>query len=105
MSLSKNHTISKIIAKAVLRITVILIAFPVIVYFTNPEIMSQRIFFPHRWSVVFPILLLLIFVALLIPVLREKYTKIEYNWLFSLTGIFVCLYLVLFYIRILSIFK
>lgn len=104
MSLSKNHTISKIIAKTVLRITVILIAFPIIIHFTNPEIMSQRIFFPHRWAVVFPVLLLFVFVALLIPVLRQKYTKIEYNWLFSLTGIFVCLYLALLYIRILSIF-
>lgn len=104
MSLSKNHTISKMIAKAVLRITVILIAFPIIVYFTNPEVMAQRVFFPHRWAVVFPILLLLVFVALLITVLRDKYTKIEYNWFFSLTGIFVCIYLVSFYVRILSIF-
>ncbi|PRD46739.1 hypothetical protein C5745_14135 [Sphingobacterium haloxyli] len=103
MNSSKNHTISKIIAKAILRITVILIAFPIIVYFTNPEIMSQQIFFPHRWAVLFPILLVLVFIALLIPVLKDRYTKIEYNWLFSLTGIFVCLYLVLFYTRILSI--
>ncbi len=103
MSSSKNHTISKIVAKAMLRITIILIAFPIIVYFTNPEVMSQRIFFPHRWAFIFPILLLLVFIAFLIPVLRATYTKTEYNWLFSLTGIFVCLYLVLFYTRILSI--
>ncbi len=103
MNLSKNHTISKIVAKAVLRITIILIAFPIIVYFTNTEVMSQQVFFPHRWAVIAPVLLLLIFTALLILVLRDKYTKIEYNWLFSLTGVFVCLYLVLFYTRILSI--
>lgn|SRR5690606_30800411 len=104
MSLSKNHTISKIVAKAVLRITVILIAFPIILYFTNPEMLSQRVFFPNRWAIICPILLLLVFVVLLIPVLRDKYTKMEYNWLFSLTGVFVCLYLVLFYTRVLSIF-
>lgn len=104
MSVSKNHTISKIVAKAILRITVVLISFLVIIHFTNREIMSQQIFFLHRWSLIFPILLFLIFVAFLIPVLREKYMKIEYNWLFSLTGIFVCLYLVLLSTRILSIF-
>ncbi|PRD51261.1 hypothetical protein C5749_17715 [Sphingobacterium gobiense] len=103
MDSPKNHTISKIVAKAILRITIILIAFPIVVYFTNPEVMSQRVFFPHRWAVLFPVLLLLVFIALLIPVLKDRYTKIEYNWLFSLTGIFVCLYLILFYTRILSI--
>lgn len=103
MGSSKNHTISKIVAKAILRITIILIVFPVIIYFTNPELMSQQIFFPNRWAFIFPILLLLIFTILLIPVLREKYGRMEYNWLFSLTGIFVCLYLMLFYTRILAI--
>lgn len=102
MSSPKNHTISKIAAKAVLRVAVVLIAFPIIVYFTNPEIMSQQIFFPHRWAIVFPLLLLIVFIAFLIPVLRDKYANPAYNWLFSLTGVFVCLYLVLFYTRILS---
>lgn len=103
MSLPKNHTISKIVAKAVLRIAVILIAFPVIIYFTSPEILSQRVVFPNHWAILFPVLLLLIFIILLIPVLRDKYTNIAYNWFFSLTGIFVCLYLILFYTRVLSI--
>src|SRR5690606_8167323 len=103
MSSPKNHTISKIVAKAVLRITLILIAFPIIVYFTNPELMSQQVFFPHQWAFIVPTLLLVVFVAFLIPVLRDRYAKIEYNWLFSLTGIFVGLYLVLLYTRILSL--
>src|SRR5690606_22105559 len=103
MGASKNHTISRIVAKAILRITIILIVFPVVIYLTNVVLISQHIFFPNRWSFIFPILLLLIFTILLIPVLREKYGRMEYNWLFSLTGIFVCLYLMLFYTRILAI--
>jgi len=38
-----------------------------------------------------------------IVVLSDKYIKTAYNWLFSLAGIFICLYLALFYTRILSI--
>lgn len=103
MNSTKNHTTSKIVAKAILRITIILIAFPIILYFTKPEILSQQVYFPHPWALAAPILLVLCFVALLILVLRDRYTKIEYNWLFSLNGIFICLYLVLLYMRILSI--
>ena len=103
MSPSKNHTISKIVAKAVLRVTIILITFPIIIYFTNPELLSQRVHFPNAFAIISPFLLLLIFVALLILVLRNKHADITLNWLFSLCGIFFCLYLVLFYTRILFV--
>ncbi|WDF69375.1 hypothetical protein PQ465_03080 [Sphingobacterium oryzagri] len=105
MTPSKNHTISKIVAKAVLRITIILIALPIIVYFTRPEAMATAVSFPNPWSIVAPVLLMLCFVALLIVVLRTKYQSLEYNWLFVLSGIFICLYLVMFYSRVLSIFN
>src|SRR5690606_4639215 len=104
MSLPKNHTISKIVAKAVVRIVVLLIALPVIAYFTSPPIMAQRVSFPNLWAVAAPLLLLLTFVVLLTLVLRHKYGKIEYNWLLTLSGLFVCLYLVLFYVKVLHIF-
>ncbi len=105
MTSSKNHTISKIAAKAIVRITVILIALPIILYFTRPESMASRVSFPNPWSLVAPLLLLLSFVALLVVVLRNKYSKMEYNWLLILSGIFVCLYLFLFYTRVLQILQ
>lgn len=104
MTLSKNHTISKIVAKAVLRITIILIALPIILYFTRPEAMATAVSFPSAWSLAAPILLMLCFLALLILVLRDKYSSSEYNWLLVLSGVFLCLYLVMFYSRVLSIF-
>lgn len=105
MTSSKNHTISKIAAKAIVRVTVILIALPIILYFTRPEAMASQVSFPNPWSIVAPVLLLMSFVALLIVVLRNKYSKMEYNWLLILSGIFVCLYLFLFYTRVLQILQ
>ncbi|GHE38154.1 hypothetical protein [Sphingobacterium griseoflavum] len=105
MTSSKNHTISKIAAKAVLRIVVILIALPVILYFTHPKSMASQVSFTNVWSIVAPILLLLSFLVLLITVLREKYAKLEWNWLLALSGIFLCLYLIMFSIKVLSIFN
>ncbi|MFD1769390.1 hypothetical protein [Sphingobacterium suaedae] len=104
MSPSKNHTISKIVAKAVFRITIILLALPIIIYFTNSAIMSKQVSFSSPWAIAAPLLLLLTFLVLLVVVLKNRYTKIEYNWLLTLSGLFVCLYLILFYTRVLSIF-
>lgn len=104
MTSSKNHTISKIVAKAILRITVILIALPIILYFTRPDAMASKISFPSLWSIAAPVLLIMSFIAILILVLRNKYEKLEYNWLLTLSGVFVCLYLVLFYTRVLAMF-
>ncbi len=103
MSESKNHTISKIVAKAILRLTVIIIAAPIIIYFTNSNAMKSDISFPSPWSIISPILLLLTFVALLIAVLKNKYMRIDLNWLMTLSGVFTCLYLILFYVRVLGI--
>lgn len=105
MSLSKNHTISKIVAKAVLRLTVIIIAAPIIIYFTNPGAMKSNVSFPSIWSIISPILLLLAFITLLVSVLKNKYMRVDLNWLMSLSGIFTCLYLIMFYVRVLGVFN
>lgn len=105
MSLSKNHTISKIVAKAILRLTVIIMAAPIIIYFTDSGAMNSSVSFPSAWSLLFPILLLLTFVTLLIAVLKNKYMRIDLNWLMSLSGGFTCLYLIMFYARVLNIFN
>lgn len=102
---TKNHTISKIAAKAVLRIIIILLAFPVIMYFTNREMMPEQLSFPSKWAAFPPILLLLLFVGLLIMVLRSQYKQTDYNWLLTLNGLFLGLYLVLLYAKILPIFN
>ncbi|SFS58753.1 hypothetical protein [Sphingobacterium wenxiniae] len=99
MTVSKNHTISKIIAKAILRITIILLAIPIIVYFTNRELLPANLNFQSIWSIAAPILLFLLFTALLIVVLRNKFTQVDFNWMFSLCGAFLCAYLLLLYIQ------
>ena len=86
-----------------LRLTIILMAFPIIIYLAKPGLMPAQVYFSHSWTLLAPVLLLLIFVILLFLILRHRYTKIEYNWLFTLSALFICVYLILFYIRLLSI--
>jgi hypothetical protein len=37
---------------------------------------------------------------LMFMMLKEKYNRIDYNWLFSLCGGFLLVYLILFYSRV-----
>lgn len=100
---SKSHTISKIAAKTAVRLTIVLIVLPIFIYFTKPEVMASSVRFPHPWAIAFPILLLLAFAALLFQVLKDKYSKTDFNWLLTLSGVVLSLYLILFYGRITTI--
>ena len=99
MTVPKNHTISKIIVKAILRLIVILLSIPIVVYFTNQDLLPPSLGFQSMWSLVAPILLFLVFIGLLITVLRNRFSQIEMNWMFALCGAFICAYLILLYIR------
>lgn len=76
MNASKNHTISKFVAKAALRVVIVLMALPVFMYFTKKESMLQHIVFPNKIALLAPLLLLVLFTGLLILMLRNKYEKL-----------------------------
>ena len=99
---SKNHTISKTVAKAILRLILIVFIAGIVFSFSKDAKLLENIslYFPHKWAIFAPISLFLIFIILMFMMLKEKYERIDYNWLFVLAGAFLLLYLLLLYSRI-----
>lgn len=96
---AKNHTISKIVAKTFLRLLIITLAFSIFLFFSK-ENSNVMLYFTNKWMLAAPILLFFSVVALLIYVLKNKFSQIEINWLFSLATAFFCIYLIMLYTRI-----
>ena len=99
---SKNHTISKIVAKAILRFILIVLLLGIAFSFSKDANLLEKVslFFPHKWAIFAPITLFVIFLLLMFIMLREKYRKTDINWLFSLSGAFLLFYLIMLYSRI-----
>ncbi|WP_394677306.1 hypothetical protein [uncultured Sphingobacterium sp.] len=101
---AKNHTISKIIAKTLLRLFIILLAFASYPLFLGQEAKSKlnqiSLAFTNKIALIAPVLLFCFIIGLMIAVLKHKYNRIDLNWLFSLATIFGILYLILLYSRI-----
>ncbi|MDM1295581.1 hypothetical protein HX021_14920 [Sphingobacterium sp. N143] len=101
---AKNHTISKIIAKTLLRLFIILLAFATYPLFKGQEATTKinqiSLAFTNKVALIAPILLFCFIVGLMIAMLKHKYNRIDLNWLFSLATIFGILYLILLYARI-----
>ncbi|MHC8948351.1 hypothetical protein [Sphingobacterium hungaricum] len=102
MDTSKNHTISKIVAKTMLRLFILLLGFAAYLYFSIDTIVldNMKVSFPHQWAFLFPMLLLIIEIGLLFFMLKHKYSKSDINWLFSLNSLLLNIYLILLYTRI-----
>lgn len=74
METSKNHTISKILAKSLLRIFVLLLALASVPILSNNGAQSsldaKHVAFPNEMAIVAPALLFIIFVVLLVVMLK-----------------------------------
>lgn len=99
---SKNHTISKIVAKSIFRLFVVIIIIFIAFYLNADQsrLESTPLYFQNKWVIAFPVILLLLYSFLLITVQRNKYKHPEINWLFTLSGIFIIAYLLLLMSRI-----
>lgn len=101
---AKNHTISKTIAKTLLRLFIILLAFSTYPFFMGQESQAKinqiSLSYTNKTAFIAPILLFCFIVGLMIAVLKHKYNRFDLNWLFSLATIFGILYLILLYSRI-----
>jgi cytochrome bd-type quinol oxidase subunit 2 len=97
---SKNHTISRVVAKTCVRLVFILLAFSLYIFFTKEENELQHLHFQNHWAIIAPCLLFIGLVTLMTVMLKNKYTKTDLNWLFSLSAIFFSIYLLLLYSRI-----
>lgn len=99
---SKNHTISTIVAKSILRLFFVFLVIILAFYASQDQsqMESTMIYFQNKWVLAFPIVLFILFVVLLITVLKTKYQRPELNWLFALNGLFVLAYIGLLFGRI-----
>ncbi|MVZ65989.1 hypothetical protein GQF61_08970 [Sphingobacterium sp. DK4209] len=99
---SKNHTISKIVAKAILRIVMIILIIGIAYSFSKDANLLKNIslYFPHKWAIFAPISLFIVFIILMLMMLREKYKRTDFNWLFALAGGFLVIYLMMLFSRI-----
>lgn len=97
---SKNHTISKIVAKTVLRLLILILAFSIYLYFSKNNNLNNSVYFTNAWALIFPIVLFIIVVILMILMLKKKYVHSDINWLFVLSTLFFIVYLILLYSRI-----
>lgn len=101
MKYSKNRSISKKIAKTLLRLSIIIIALPIAYFLLNQNdtLYHASVYFPYKWALLFPIALFFIYVALMIEMLKNKYNKIEINGLFSVSAAILTIYLLMLYSR------
>lgn len=97
---SKNHTISKIVARTCVRVLVILLAFSLYILYNYSDSASQTLHFQNYWSIIAPLVLFFTVITLMILTLRFKYSKTDLNWLFSFACVFFAVYLSMLYSRI-----
>ncbi|MBP3941998.1 hypothetical protein J5U18_00215 [Sphingobacteriaceae bacterium WQ 2009] len=98
----QKQSLSKIVAKVMLRVFLILLALSAVPLLNKSgnSLNKINVYFPSSYAFIFPILLFILFVTLLVIMLKHKYTKVDINWLFSLNTAFLIAYLVLLYVRI-----
>lgn len=101
---SKNHTISKFVAKLLVRLFMLLLLFafaPAILEtkITRP-LSSTFVYIQNKWAFIFPGILFLSFLTLLIVTLRHKYQKTDMNWMLSLNTGLLIVYLIMLYARL-----
>lgn len=102
MNFTKNHSITKKLAKTTLLISIIAILSPILFYYTNINNleMKKMIMFPNKLGLISPLLLFIIYLGLLLTMLKQKYERSDLNILFALCALTLSIYLFLLYSRI-----
>jgi len=105
MNYSKNHSISKKLAKSTLWISLAAILSPILFYYTQYKDTGIKsvVEFPNKLGIVAPIILFLVYLCLLISMLKQKFEKTDINILFSFSALILSFYLILLYSRIFTV--
>lgn len=95
---------SQIAAKVTSRLFIVLLAIGILPVWFNPEwkarLDESYLYIPQQWTLIFPVLLLLMFVTLYISAATRKFQHTEYNALLTLNSILLIIYLLLLYKRL-----
>jgi hypothetical protein len=98
---------SQIAAKIATRLFLILLLLAMIPFLQGDTSKLQHLYLTpkHIWTLAFPILLILGFIALLIICSLKKFAKTDLNWLLVLNTVVLIAYAVTLYIRIYQLIK
>ena len=93
--------VSRIAAKTSLRLFVILILAACVPFLQNNAKLNHMTFIVHsKWTFISPAVLLIAFVVLLILCLRNRYSKADINWLFTLDSVLLIVYGITLYLHL-----
>ncbi len=101
---SKNHTISKVVAKTLVRLLLFTLLLSIYLFASKSIDLDTQIYFEHAVAMIAPLILFIVVFVLLIFTLKNKYNITELNWLFSLSSIFLIVYILMLYTRIYPLF-
>lgn len=98
---------SQIAAKVVTRLFFFLLLIALIPFLQGDTSKLQHIYLTpkHAWTLAFPILLILGFIALLIICSIQKFRKTDLNWLLVINTLVLTAYAITLYIRIYQLIK
>lgn len=82
---AKSIKISRIAAKAVVRVLLFLILMAFVPFFTNngwqKRLDKVYIVMPNKWVLVYPAIVVIGFISIFIVAVRQKFSKADVNWL------------------------
>jgi len=99
--------ISQIAAKIVVRLFFILLLIALVPFFKGDTEKLQHLYLMPKnpWTLAFPILLILGFIALLVICSIKKYSKQDLNWLLVLNTLVLLAYAITLYVSIYQLIK
>jgi quinol-cytochrome oxidoreductase complex cytochrome b subunit len=98
---------SQIAAKIVTRLFFILLLIALVPFLQGDTSKLQHLYLApkHVWTLAFPIILILGFIALLIICSIQKFKKTDLNWLLVINTVVLLAYAITLYIRIYQLIK
>ena len=98
---------SQIAAKIATRLFLILLCIALIPFLQGDNTKLHHLYLttPNKWTLVFPILLMLGFIALFVICTIKKYKEADLNWLLVLNTVILIIYGVTLFIRIYQLVK
>src|SRR6185503_332502 len=93
---------SKSITKMVIRVFFVLLLFALVPFFYGDQHKFQNIYFafPHKWEMIFPLIIISVFLFLLITCAIKKFNEPELNWLLVVNTIVLTAYGVAVFIKV-----
>ena len=98
---------SQIAAKIATRLFLIFLCIALIPFLQgdNSKLSQLYLIVPNKWTLVFPVLLMLGFITLFVLVSIKKYKAVDLNWLLVLNTVVLLIYGIALFIRVYNAIK